>query len=149
MQNIRKITALKTYSVRHAVLRKGKPLSSCQFDGDDLETTLHFGFFINTELAGIISLYKKSNETFISQNQYQIRGMAALEHHQKKGIGAALVLFCEVYCKKQQVDLIWFNARTTALGFYEKLGYQKTGMPFEIKDVGEHSLMFKKLDELN
>jgi GNAT superfamily N-acetyltransferase len=149
MQNIRKITALETYSVRQAVLRKGKPLSTCLFDGDDLESTLHFGFFINTELAGIISLYKKNNENFETHNQYQIRGMAALEHHQKKGIGAALVLFCEDYCKKQLVELIWFNARTTAVGFYEKLGYQKTGMPFEIKDVGEHSLMSKILDKQN
>jgi GNAT superfamily N-acetyltransferase len=145
MQNIRKITALETYSVRQAVLRKGKPLSTCQFDGDDLESTLHFGFFINTELAGIISLYKKNNENFAAHNQYQIRGMAALEHHQKKGIGAALVLFCEDYCKKLQVELIWFNARTTAVGFYEKLSYHKTGMPFEIKEVGEHSLMFKNI----
>jgi ribosomal protein S18 acetylase RimI-like enzyme len=67
----------------------------------------------------------------------------------KKRIGAALVLFCEDYCKKLLAELIWFNARTTAVGFYKKLGYQKTGMPFEIKEVGEHSLMFKKLDKLN
>ncbi|TRX38746.1 GNAT family N-acetyltransferase [Flavobacterium sp. ZT3R18] len=145
MKNIRKITALDTYPVRQAVLRKGKPLSTCLFDGDDLETTLHFGFFINTELTGIISLYKKNNDAFTPNNQYQIRGMAALEHHQKKGIGAALVLFCEDYCKKLLVDLIWFNARTTAVAFYEKLGYQKTGMPFEIKEVGEHNLMFKNI----
>jgi GNAT superfamily N-acetyltransferase len=52
--------------------------------------------------------------------------MATLEHHLKeKGIGAALVLFCEDYCKKLFVELIWFNARTTAVDFYEKLGYQK------------------------
>jgi hypothetical protein len=40
-----KITALETYSARHAILRKGKPLSTCQFDGDDLESTHHFSFF--------------------------------------------------------------------------------------------------------
>jgi GNAT superfamily N-acetyltransferase len=145
MQNIKKITALDTYSVRQPVLRKGKPLSSCQFDDDELESTQHFGFFINTELAGIISLYKKNNDNFSLPSQYQIRGMAVLDQHQKKGIGAKLVLFCEEYCKKMNTDLIWFNARTSAVGFYERLGYQKIGLPFEIKEVGEHSLMFKNL----
>ncbi|WP_281323280.1 GNAT family N-acetyltransferase [Flavobacterium aestivum] len=145
MQNIKKITALETYSVRQPVLRKGKPLSSCQFDGDELKSTQHFGFFIDTELAGIISLYKKNNDNFSSSNQYQIRGMAVLDQFQKKGIGAKLVLFCEDYCKEIHVDLIWFNARTSAVGFYEKLGFHKIGLPFEIKEVGEHSLMSKNL----
>lgn len=45
MQKIRKITDLETYSVRQAVLCKGKPLSNYQFECNDLETTLHFGFF--------------------------------------------------------------------------------------------------------
>jgi hypothetical protein len=40
--------------------------------------------------------------------------------------------------------LIWFNARVEAVGFYEKMGYQKTGNLFEIPDVGVHILMFKK-----
>jgi hypothetical protein len=62
-QNIRKITALETYSVRQAVLRKRKPLSSCLFDGDDLESTFHFGYFINIELPRIISLYEKNDST--------------------------------------------------------------------------------------
>ena len=46
MQNIKKTTVLETYSARQPVLRKGKPLSSCQFDGDDLESTQHFAIFL-------------------------------------------------------------------------------------------------------
>jgi hypothetical protein len=41
--------------------------------------------------------------------------------------------------------LIWFNARTAAVGFYKKMDYQPLGAPFDIKDTGEHYLMFKKL----
>jgi GNAT superfamily N-acetyltransferase len=144
MQNIKKITALETYSVRQEVLRKGKPLETCQFEGDDLPTTHHFGYFLNDNLTGIISIFKNNNSIFALENQYQIRGMAILDSHQKKGFGEALVSHCEAYCKKLQTDLIWFNARTTAVGFYEKLGYLKAGSPFEIKDVGEHYLMIKR-----
>ncbi|PVX45272.1 acetyltransferase (GNAT) family protein [Flavobacterium sp. 103] len=145
MQNIEKITDLETYSVRHAVLRKGKPIETCQFEGDALPSTRHFGYFLNNDLVGIISIFKNNNVIFAANNQYQIRGMAVLESHQKKGIGELLVKHCEVYCKKLQSDLIWFNARTVAVGFYEKLGYAKVGMAFEIKDVGEHYLMAKSI----
>lgn len=145
MQNIKKITDLETYSVRHDVLRKGKPIETCQFEGDDLHTTHHFGYFLNNELTGIISIFKNNNSIFASNNQYQIRGMAVLELHQKKGIGESLVIYCEEYCKKMQADLIWFNARTTAVGFYKKLGYTEVGTSFEIKDVGEHYLMTKNI----
>lgn len=145
MQNIKKITYLETYSVRHAVLRKGKPIETCQFEGDDLPTTQHFGYFLNNTLIGIISVFKNNNNIFDVKTQYQIRGMAVLESHQKKGIGDLLVKHGEAYCKKAQADLIWFNARTAAVGFYEKLGYAKIGTAFEIKDVGEHYLMAKNI----
>ncbi|OIV41951.1 GNAT family N-acetyltransferase [Flavobacterium johnsoniae] len=145
MNIIKEIPSQETYIVRQPVLRKGKPIESCVFDGDDLETTHHFGLFSDENLTGIISLFNQSNPIFAEKNQAQIRGMAILENHQKKGFGEALVKHCETYCKNNQTDLIWFNARTAAVGFYKKMNYQILGTPFDIKDVGEHYLMFKRL----
>ncbi|SHM47420.1 GNAT family N-acetyltransferase [Flavobacterium chilense] len=145
MNIITEIHSKETYAVRQPVLRKGKPVESCIFEGDDLESTHHFGLFSDENLTGIISLYDKINPIFAEQNQAQIRGMAVLETHQKKGFGEALVKHCETYCNANKVDLIWFNARTAAVGFYKKMDYQPQGEPFDIKDVGEHYLMFKKL----
>lgn len=144
MTIVKKIIAAETYSVRLPVLRKGKPIESCHFEGDDLETTRHFGLYLEQELVGIISLFKKNNLIFQEKNQYQIRGMAVLENHRKKDFGKALIIHCEEECNNQGVDLIWFNARIEAIGFYEKMGYQRTGTPFDITDVGKHILMFKK-----
>lgn len=145
MITIKEITSKETYAVRQPVLRKGKPIESCIFDGDDLETTHHFGLYDDENLTGIISLFEKINPIFADRNQAQIRGMAVLESHQKKGFGEALVKQCETYCNANKVDLIWFNARTAAVGFYQKMNYQPQGEAFDIKDVGEHYLMFKKL----
>jgi predicted GNAT family N-acyltransferase len=144
MTIIKKIAATETYSVRLPVLRKGKPIESCHFDGDDLESTQHFGLYLSQELVGIISLFKKNNSTFSEKNQCQIRGMAILENQRKKDFGKALIIQSEKECENQGIDLIWFNARMEASGFYEKMGYQKIGTPFEIPDVGEHVVMFKK-----
>lgn len=146
MTIIKNISTSDTYLVRLPVLRKGKSIESCQFQGDDLETTHHFGLFLSQELVGIVSLFNKSNPIFLENNQCQIRGMAVLDHHQKKDFGKALINHCEEKCKNQEVYLIWFNARMIATGFYEKMGYQRVGFPFEIPDVGEHITMFKKIN---
>ena len=91
MTLIKEISAQETFIVRHPVLRKAKPLESCAFDGDNLETTHHFGLFENLNLTGIISLFLKTNPIFAENLQFQIRGMAIVESHQKKGFGEALV----------------------------------------------------------
>lgn len=134
-----------TFSVRHPVLREGKPIESCLFDGDDLKTTKHFGLFVAKKIVGVVSIYKNKNSTFKAVNPFQIRGMAVLATFQKKGYGELLVLHCEKYILEQNGDLIWFNAREVAVGFYEKLHFSKWGNSFLIADVGIHYIMFKKL----
>jgi len=145
MSIIKKITASETHLVRHLVLRKGRPKESCVFEEDDLESTDHFGLFLEQEIVAIISLYKKTNPLFAEKLQYQIRGMAVLENQRKKDFGKALIEYSEKWCVVKNVNLIWFNARTEAIGFYKKMGYQKTGKLFIINDVGEHIVMFKKI----
>ena len=145
MIKIRKITAFETFPVRHPVPRSGKPINSCHFNGDVLATTIHFGLYHIDNLVGVVSLFKVNNELFEQDNQYQIRGMAVLIEHQKKGFGEFLIINAEEYCNENNVNLIWFNARKEAIGFYQKMGYKREGISFEIKDVGEHVVMFKNL----
>jgi ribosomal protein S18 acetylase RimI-like enzyme len=144
MPTIKKITALETYPLRHAVLRKGEPIEKCIYPNDNSPTTVHFGLFENTILVGMVSVFQTKKELFDDEKQFQIRGMAVLEEHQKKGYGAALILHAVSYLQQEKNFLIWFNARIIAIGFYEKLGFQKTGNPFEIEPIGIHYIMFKK-----
>lgn len=144
MQHIQKITTIETFPVRHPVLRGGKPIESCRFDGDELDTTTHFGLFLNENLIGVISIFENKNSLFTNEKQFQIRGMAVLDEHQKKGFGADLVNYAEHFIKSQKGDLIWFNARINAVGFYEKLGYKIIGNAFEIEEVGAHFVLFKE-----
>lgn len=145
MIEIKKITAFESIIVRHPVLRPGRPIESCHFDGDDLLSTSHFGLFLENQLAGVISAFKAQNKLFSEENQYQIRGMAVLSEFQKKGFGEALLEYCENEIRLKSGNLIWFNARETAIGFYEKSGYEILGDPFEIPDVGPHYILFKAI----
>lgn len=142
---IKKISSVETYPVRHEVLRKGKPIETCQFKGDDDENTTHFGLFLEDKLVGIISIFKENNNLFPESKQFQIRGMAVLEEFQGKGFGAELVKEAENHSINLNTDLIWFNAREKAVPFYEKLNYKITGDPFLIPDVGIHFVMYKKI----
>lgn len=144
MKLIKEISSLETISVRHSVLRKGMPIESCKFNGDELNSTTHFGFFENNKIIGVVSLYETKNGTFFVDKQIQIRGMAVLESHQKKGIGNALIKHCEDFATSKKITLIWFNARENAILFYDKMGYKTLGDPFEIDSIGTHYLMFKR-----
>lgn len=145
MKKIKIIHSKMTYSVRQPVLRAEKPIESCQFEGDELESTAHFGLYIETKLIGVVSIFKNNNVAFDVENQFQIRGMAILPEYQRKKYGEELMIQCESYCKNNNGTLIWFNARESATLFYEKLNYHKIGSIFNINDVGLHYLMNKKI----
>lgn len=149
MENIQNITSNETIAVRHPVLRAGKTIESCYFDGDNLLSTQHFGLFSNDKIIAVVSLFKNKNSIFKTENQFQIRGMAVLPEFQKKGYGALLVKHCEAFCNTFNETIIWFNAREKAVRFYEKLGYEIVGDSFTIVDVGLHFLMAKKMNNVH
>ncbi|RZJ67217.1 MAG: GNAT family N-acetyltransferase [Flavobacterium sp.] len=145
MPTIREITSVETYAVRHPVLRPGKPVETCRFDGDDLHSTTHFGLFDDDTLAGVASLFQAPHPGFNEPKQFQLRGMAVLEDFQGNGFGDMLVEAAEDQTRRAAGTLVWFNAREKAIGFYEKAGYKITGKPFTIGDIGIHYVMFKRL----
>ena len=125
MDIIKNITALETILIRQPVLRAGRSIESCHFEGDDLPSTKHFGIYYDKKLVGVVSVFSKINSIFNSPNQFQLRGMAILSEFQKRGFGEKLLQHCEDYIKSQNGSMIWFNARVTAVSFYEKSHYKK------------------------
>lgn len=143
---IREIPAAATYSVRQPVLRPGRPLSECIFEGDTSENTFHLGLFLEEKLIGVASFMQNSNPLFKEANQFQLRGMAVLPNFEGQGFGASLVLEGEKKIKKLiDKPFLWFNARDYAIGFYEKFGYKTKGEKFDIPGVCPHIIMFKHL----
>ncbi|SFS67131.1 Protein N-acetyltransferase, RimJ/RimL family [Zhouia amylolytica] len=136
------ISAQETFQVRHPVLRPGRPLETCVFEGDDLKSTFHLGAFYNKNLVGVVTMMKSAEKT---ENVFQLRGMAVLDDYQKKGIGEELVCHAEEEVRKKGGTSVWMNARQVALNFYMKLGYEKFGEKFYIPKIGAHYKMKKKL----
>lgn len=143
---IKTITAYETLSLRSEVLRSGKPLSQCVFEGDESATTRHFGAVGETgSIAGIVSVYLNDNPLLKQTKTYQIRAMATESNYRGKGLGNALLTAAECYAKSQGAKLIWANARSTAIGFYTQSGYSLASKEFIIPDIGPHFLVTKVL----
>jgi GNAT superfamily N-acetyltransferase len=142
---IKEISSIETYSVRHPVLREGRPIEDCKFEGDDLESTFHLGLFYENILVGVASFMKNNLDLFLDEHQYQLRGMAVLKAYQGKQLGDALFKYGETLLVSKNVTLTWFNAREIAVNFYKRNGCHIIGQPFEIKDIGTHYVMFKKI----
>lgn len=142
---VKKIPFNKTFAVRHPVLRAGKPVETCYFEGDELPTTTHFGLFLEEKLLGVLSVFKNECPIIESKNAYQYRGMAILAPYQNKKHGVLLLDAANTWVAEEQGDLIWFNAREKAIGFYERNGFEKRGSAFEIPGIGVHFLLYKHL----
>jgi GNAT superfamily N-acetyltransferase len=145
MIKIETITPEETYPIRHKVLRKRKPLESCIFEGNKCDSIFHFGFFENNGLKRVVSTYKQNSFIYYESVQFQVREMAIVDTEQKKGYRKLLMKYLEQFLNKEKTDLIWFNARESAVNFYKKLNYSTTEIPFEIKNIGTHLIMFKTL----
>jgi GNAT superfamily N-acetyltransferase len=71
--------------------------------------------------------------------------MGVIPDLQGKGVGKQLLIHGIEKLKSLHVDVLWFNARNIAVPFYERLGFVKTGGPFEVGTIGTHYKMYKKL----
>ncbi|UZH55890.1 GNAT family N-acetyltransferase [Salinimicrobium tongyeongense] len=141
---IRKILAEETYKVRQEVLRPGRPLKECFFEGDLEEDSIHLGYFVEEQPVAVATFVARKNAIFETPIQYQLRGMAVLPSHQDKKLGEKLLLKGEELLKSKNPDiLLWFNARETAVAFYKKYGYTTTGPAFMIPNVCMHVVMYK------
>jgi len=131
--------------LRHLVLRTGRPVETCYFEGDQDKDTLHFSVKLNDRVVGCVSFMQKNNPQFENNLTYQLRGMAVSPKHRGLKIGAQLLAYAEKHLKAKRKGLIWCNVRQNAISFYEKQGYQTSGALFDVKEIGPHILMFKHL----
>ncbi len=132
--------------VRQAVLRSGKPREECFFEGDYAEETIHLALYKDEEVQAIATILKDKSEKLKSNNQFHLRGMAVIPEAQGKGLGKHLLLYAEDLIMQQSPTVLWFNARTSAVKFYQKNNFEVFGKEFDIPTVGPHFLMFKNYE---
>jgi len=144
---IRPITVEQARAVRHPILRAGLPPHSAMFPEDDNPRTIHLGAFDGERLIAVATFFPETCKTHPGVLAYRLRGMATLRPWQGRGGGRALVLAGQRLVEENGAQVLWCNARSTARGFYEKLGFETEGDEFELPDSGRHFVMIKDLTE--
>ncbi len=124
--------------LRDDVLRK--PLG-LQFSPDELakeKDHLLMAAYEDDQLLGCCMLVEEDPQTV------RLRQMAVLNDLQGKGIGKALMNFAENLARDRGYKIITMHARKNSIGFYEKMGYEKSGVEFQEITI-PHYVMEKKL----
>lgn len=124
--------------LRYNILRKPLGLT---FSAEELKNEVNdllIGCFDDDRLEGCCLL------TQTAPKEVRLRQMAVISGLQGKGIGKALIQFAENIARDRGFDIICMHARKSAMGFYEKLGYETMGDEF-IEVNLPHFKMEKKL----
>jgi GNAT superfamily N-acetyltransferase len=140
---IREISAEQTRAVRQSVLRPHQAASELVYPGDEDTESFHLGAMRGDELLAILSMYHQPMPDGRADGTpgWRIRGMASLPEIRGTGYGRNLVEVARDRAWGIERAPIWCNARESAFGFYEKLGFAIVGELFEIEGIGTHAVM--------
>jgi len=119
--NIQSITWQEALPIRHKVLWPDETVYFCKVDGD--ESAKHYGVYVNKQLVCVASIYSENNIA-------RLRKFATLAEFQGQGIGSTLIHHILNELKMANIDSFWCDARTTAVGFYQRIGLEKQGTEF-------------------
>ena len=149
---IRLISAAETHGLRHRVLRPHQDISAMSWLGDESPQCFHFGFINNDMIVGIATIFKnpiQNSSQKISVNPtglgFQLRGMATSPEIREKGIGRKLIEACVAKAQENDASYIWCDARVSALGFYQKMGFQIVSAEFVKPEAGPHFVMLREI----
>lgn len=126
--------------LRHEVLRPGRPIETCYFDGDDARDTRHFAWVEAGRVLSIATVMRQERELSGEHVILQLRGMATAKDVAGQGVGSAFL-----QALNEELGASWWcNARAVAVRFYERNGLTVVGEPFDIPGIGTHYVMYHK-----
>lgn len=137
--HIRRAALSEILPLREAVLIRGTDRSDPVFERDDAPTSRHYGVFDDADRClACLSLMREDLE---NRPGLRLRGMAVDPTQRGRGWGGRLLAFALADADPEQRFVVWCNARETAVGFYEKMGWRTVGERFDIAGVGPHYRM--------
>lgn len=126
-------------NLRQEILRGPLNLNLMDEHLENEKTDILIGAFDEEMMLGCCLL------THVDKATIQLRQMAVQNNLQGKGIGGTIMHFAENIARDRGYQKIMMHARSTAEGFYEKLGYHVVSDEFMEVTV-PHFIMEKNLN---
>ncbi|HEV2294557.1 MAG TPA: GNAT family N-acetyltransferase [Tepidisphaeraceae bacterium] len=146
MFHVRRASAFEVIDLRHAVLRCGLARATAIFPGDDAPDAVHVVAVeeVGSDILGCATIIPSAWE---GQKAWQLRGMAVAPRVQRSGIGGQMLSELRRIAQDtaDDVRLMWCNARSPAVAFYERHGWTIASEEFVIPTAGPHFKMILKL----
>lgn len=120
------------------------------YPADDDPDTRHFGIFDGHRNVACATVQHESAPWAPEQPGLRLRGMAVDPTYHRQGLGQRILSFTmtEVALTFSFVELFWCNAREVAYPFYEHMGFEYWGEPFELPEIGPHMVMWRYLPKI-
>ncbi len=120
----------------------------CEFAEDHHHDTVHFGIVDEDfDVHAVATFIHNACPEKPGVEAIQLRGMCVDEPLQGAGLGERLLegALGQLAVRFPAAKVVWCNARTSAAGFYEKMGFERIGEEFDKPHIGPHVVMWKKL----
>jgi len=126
-----------TYELRGAVLRPDG--GEITWAGDEDAATFHLAASVDGRIVGVVRFSPAPCPWRpLAAAPWQLRGMATEPDVRGSGVGRVLLADGLRRVAERGGDVVWCDARTTAAGFYERMGFTVVTDEFDKPGIGPH-----------
>lgn len=145
----------RTFALRQAVLRPHERIEDMVLLGSDHPDARVFAavHLDSGEVVGTAAVAPEEAPDRLEAalpplppgRRWRLRSMATREDLRGSGIGAEVLALAMAWVVEAGGGLLWLQARTGALRFYERAGFVQVGEVFEVPGIGPHVLMWQEI----
>lgn len=117
--------------------------------GDEHPTARHVGAFHDDRLVGVASIHPQGMPGGYKTNSWRLTGVGVDFGHRGGGVGALLVERCLEHASEREGRITWCLAPAGTFGFFERLGFRRSGDPIDDPTRGPHYLLYQELGPLS
>lgn len=131
------VPAKTTHDLRRRILREGRSDAEVCFAGDDADDTLHLAVIDHRgKPVAVATSSAAPCHLRAGRRAWRIRGMAVEPDHRGEGLGSQLLHEVEARATAAGVEVLWAEARDTALHFYRSRGWSVHGNGYTTPATG-------------
>lgn len=140
-----RVDVASTLALRQRVLRPHQTPAELAAESLAAPEAAYFAAFEAGDEPVAVGAIRRSATPWPSgaRDPWRLTGMATDPERRGRGLGAAVLAAALGHAEQAGGDLVWCNARTGALRFYERAGFVTVGEPWTDPMIGPHVRMWR------